>query len=652
MISAFAGVVRLDGAPAALDEAPAMAGAFAAPPRRRPLVYAEGPASFAGVALAFSAPARPGSGGRLVWRDGGDAALLFAGRLDHRADIAAALNLAADRLATLSDGQLALAAWRRWGADGLARLTGAWTLAVWEPAERRLTLARDPMGGRSLFFHRAGAVVSFASAITALLRLERVGRDLDEVVLGDLLLLTLGERDRTAYREIQRVPGGHYVVFTPGRQAVVPFWHPPVDGPPLRLARDEDYVEAMRELLDRAVAACLPETGPVAVLGTGGLDSAGVSATAARLRAPGAVHHYCRVPPAGWQGPVDTYLYPDERPKLEALAARHANIRVVAVDEPGLHLVDLDPRCLFQRYGGPSIAAGNLGWYLGAIDRGRAEGHRVFLTGDFGNSGFSAPGRSAPFELLCGLKLGALAQELAGWRRRYGWSWPRTVKNTLLPRLQPPGLHIWRQNRKAPGGRRWLGWSLVNPAFVAEAGLEERARRLGGTSSAEPSRAPRVARAQILGWMGRLGGDLVAQTMAVDGFDLRAPLADLRLIEFTLQLPGTQFCRDGVMRWLARRTLADRLPAEIVEERRLGAQNPEWYQRLSQGHATDLADLPHIARDPVARRLLDLGRAARELADWPADADAAHGRLDEVRHALVRGLNVARFIRWNRGGNE
>src|SRR5688572_17896163 len=65
----------------------------------------------------------------------------------------------------LSDVDVVAAAYRRWGATTFGRLLGDFALVIWDPAERRWTGARDAMGMRPLYWHRAGTRVVFASEV-------------------------------------------------------------------------------------------------------------------------------------------------------------------------------------------------------------------------------------------------------------------------------------------------------------------------------------------------------------------------------------------------------------------------------------------------------------------------------------------------------
>src|SRR5262249_2649880 len=71
---------------------------------------------------------------------------------------------------------------------------------------------------------------------------------------------------------------------------------------------------------------------------------------------------------------------------------------------------------------------------------------------------------------------------------------------------------------------------------------------------------------------GNLGGSQV---------DYRDPTADVRLLEFCLAVPTEQFLHNGVLRSLARRALADRLPKQVLEEPRRGFQVADWHEDLA-----------------------------------------------------------------------
>jgi asparagine synthase (glutamine-hydrolysing) len=109
---------------------------------------------------------------------------------------------------------------------------------------------------------------------------------------------------------------------------------------------------------------------------------------------------------------------------------------------------------------------------------------------------------------------------------------------------------------------------------------------------------------------------------------------------------------DGVPRSFARRVLADRLPTEIVDERRSGANFVTWFRSVNAQRRQIAGDIDRIEASPLASRLLDVPRLKRLMAEWPSDEQAAEARWMDYQAALCRGIHVGRFICWVEGGNR
>ena len=112
------------------------------------------------------------------------------------------------------------------------------------------------------------------------------------------------------------------------------------------------------------------------------------------------------------------------------------------------------------------------------------------------------------------------------------------------------------------------------------------------------------------------------------------------------------FRQNGVPRSFARRVLADRLPRDILDERRRGVQAPTWFRSLNARREDIARDIERLEASPLARRLIDLPRLKRLMIQWPKDEHAAEKRLADYKFALARGVHVGRFVRWVEGGNE
>ena len=84
----------------------------------------------------------------------------------------------------------------------------------------------------------------------------------------------------------------------------------------------------------------------------------------------------------------------------------------------------------------------------------------------------------------------------------------------------------------------------------------------------------------------------------------------------------------------------NRLPPEILNERRRGAQGTTWFRSLEATKDKIAADIDRLDASTTASRLLDVPRLKKLMAEWPADEHAAQLREAEYAFALARGVHV------------
>ncbi len=225
-----------------------------------------------------------GSAGRWrAWHSFGEGGLLedaaagllfaFDGRLDNRDGAAARLAGRRRRPLRRRAGFRRLA---RLGRSCLPRLLGPYALVVAAPAERKVWLARDPVGHRGLAFHLPPRLLLAASDEHAVAADPRVGRALDPAMVA--LYCSLEDRvdGRTFFRHIQQVlPGESWCVGSAHAERRL-FYRPRLDSP---IRRSEEWQEELRATLREAVACRLRgadrvrEREGVGILLSGGLDS-------------------------------------------------------------------------------------------------------------------------------------------------------------------------------------------------------------------------------------------------------------------------------------------------------------------------------------------------------------------------------------------
>ena len=84
--------------------------------------------------------------------------LTFNGEIYNYLEVKRELEARGRRFKTATDTEVLLAAFAEWGEGCLPRLNGMFAFAIWDEAERRLTLARDRLGIKPLYYAHPPAV--------------------------------------------------------------------------------------------------------------------------------------------------------------------------------------------------------------------------------------------------------------------------------------------------------------------------------------------------------------------------------------------------------------------------------------------------------------------------------------------------------------
>jgi asparagine synthase (glutamine-hydrolysing) len=158
------------------------------------------------------------------------------------------------------------------GPDGWRDLDAQFGLAIWDARRGRLTLARDPLGVRFLYYWSSGDGAIFASEIKALLRHPAVTRGYDPIALAQYLVFLTAPGPRTLFAGIRRVSAGAAVEIAGNGEAGERKWWDLLDGAVDERDDEKYYVNRTRELHHAAVRR-RSVTGPIGALCSGGNDS-------------------------------------------------------------------------------------------------------------------------------------------------------------------------------------------------------------------------------------------------------------------------------------------------------------------------------------------------------------------------------------------
>ena len=180
-----------------------------------------------------------------------------------------------------SDTEVILAAYRVWGESCLERLGGMFAFALWDARQKRLLLARDPMGIKPLYYYNSAQIFVFASELRTLMGTGLVPRKADSV--GILSYLAFGSvyDPWTMVQDVRAVPAGH-VLTVEGTVSSREYWNPlRSSGGSESDASSANATAAKNQLpaiLRDAVLSHLVSDVPVGVFLSGGIDSSALVA--------------------------------------------------------------------------------------------------------------------------------------------------------------------------------------------------------------------------------------------------------------------------------------------------------------------------------------------------------------------------------------
>jgi asparagine synthase (glutamine-hydrolysing) len=206
--------------------------------------------------------------------------LIYNGELYNYKELRAELVARGAAFATKSDTEVVLEAWRTWGPDALLKFRGMFAFALADTTTGELTLARDPLGIKPLYYLPRGDGVLFASELKALLAAVGPELSIEPGALVASMLYYWVPEQRCAIRGVQKLPAGSWARFHPdGTNEMHTYWR--VQDIALEAAAGP--AADLRSVIEESVAAHLVADVPVSSFLSGGLDSSIITMLAHRV---------------------------------------------------------------------------------------------------------------------------------------------------------------------------------------------------------------------------------------------------------------------------------------------------------------------------------------------------------------------------------
>lgn len=132
-------------------------------------------------------------------------------RIDNRDELIAALGFDHYDFASITDAQLILAAYEKWGEACPAKLLGDFAFAIWDSHNQTVFCVRDAIGVKPFYYYLSDRLFVFATEIKAIFCLPEIVHQPNESRIADHLLGLFRDKTSTLYEGILRLPPAHSI---------------------------------------------------------------------------------------------------------------------------------------------------------------------------------------------------------------------------------------------------------------------------------------------------------------------------------------------------------------------------------------------------------------------------------------------------------
>ncbi|MBI5630400.1 MAG: asparagine synthase (glutamine-hydrolyzing) [Elusimicrobia bacterium] len=585
------------------------------------------------------------AGRQPMWSEDKALAIVFNGEVYNYREIRPELEAAGYRFAGGTDTEVVLNAVHRWGLEAaLERFIGMFAFALWDARAQALTLVRDRLGVKPLYYQKTAKGLLFGSELKALYAHPDFRRELLPKGLEQFFRFgyTLGEA--TVYKNSFKLPAGHCLrVEADGGARLWRYWS--LDGVE-RGSYSGTFARAVEELstlCDSAFSYRLVSDVPVGVFLSGGVDSSFLAAFLKR-RAGADLEHIT----IGFDEPAY-----DESPKARRVARdldlRHTvrTLSAVQAQEALLRFVEIWDEPFGDASGIPTSM-------VCALARERV---KVVLSADGGDelfcgyesypayearyrrlSRFPAPLRSILSAALRRLPYRSLISAALALREGSRWNPQTAARYEKMLDLLPVRGHddlIRISNEKG-----WTARSVGDILGTGNGGFA-RGAEFGQTSrDGERGLIDRMMRADLSAF---LGEDILCKvdraSMAV-GLECRDPFLDHRLVEFAFSLPLDYLYENGTHKRVLKAAVSPWISQAVLNSPKRGFSIPlyDWLR----GPWKPLA-LDYLSPDSIRRvGILDERAARRELDSF---YKYRGGRAEKVMLMLNFQMWAERWLR-------
>ncbi len=476
-----------------------------------------------------------------------------------------------------SDTEVLLYMYEEYGLDFLGKLNGIFALAIWDSRTGQLILARDHAGVKPLYYWKTGEKLFFASEIKSLLRIDGIGRELNEQVIPAYLTFLWVPGRETMLKSVSKLEPGHILIWKDGRVETRQWFN--LDYDPDESVPEAEWIERVHDTFMRTTRRQMVSDVPLGAFLSGGLDSSSIVACMRHAFPQREITCYTMAyDPADLrrEGTVDDFPYAKR-------VAKHLDVNLKSlILKPDV--VDLLGKIVYHMDEPDADPTAILTYLVSKL--AHQDGTKVLLSGTGGDEvffGYRSHQALARYKQLRWIPRRMLAAMLSG----------AGAAGTLLQGAQGP---IGRRMRKFKRGLMSTGLAR-HLAIVDWSSPQVRGRLLSGdlANLVEGDGVPACMRKYYDGFMG--SGELnrhshvLNQTFLAahnflytdkcsmaESIETRVPFMDVELMQLCARIPERYKLSGNTTKHVLKKAMERYLPKDVIYRAKTGFAPPlrEW----------------------------------------------------------------------------
>jgi len=552
--------------------------------------------------------------------DDGNLNIVYNGEVFNFREIRKALRLHGYSFRSDTDTEVVLKAYQHWGKECLDKFVGMFAVAIWDRGEKTLFLARDRMGIKPVYYYYDRDTFLFASELKALMTFKSFPKEIDPDSVPLFLHFQYIPAPKTVFAHTYKLSPGHFLTFDGKTIRTESYWNIPERSPDENNlnVNEKEYLSRLDDLLTTAVSDRLISDVPLGALLSGGIDSSMVVALMQKVNA----------------SPVQTFSIGFNEPGYneapwaskvaEHLGTDHNELYVTPKD--AMDLISILPEIYDEPFADASAIPTTL------VCRFARSKLTVALSGDGGDEQFSGYVRywstRAASSAFRGLPQ-TIKTGIADFFERIPSSWVERCYRPIQPHLPQrfraanftdkweKALKLLRKSRISDLYRMTVClwpeddiWALVNMKLPLGR-FEETFLETQGWPVLS-----RLMRVDLKTYLPDAMLTKVDRASMANSLEVRVPLLDHRVVEFSSRLPESLKYRNGSGKYLLKKLLEQYVPMTLFERPKMGFGVPIdlWFRKDLRTHLLDYLSSERLKRDGMFNHVLVEQKIKEHLA--------------------------------------